>query len=128
MMKKQTSRLRGRLRISGAAAAALAALALSAQAGASARVTPAYADTPPALECEGTACAQVTVTFDEAKQQYRVHNSSADTYVRVSASNLSASAEACVAPGKDAYLLLKGITGPYRADSEGSSCGSADGT
>ncbi|HYY97588.1 MAG TPA: hypothetical protein VE642_03305 [Pyrinomonadaceae bacterium] len=121
-MKKQTNALRAGL----ATAVALAALALAGQAGASARV--AYADTPPALECEGTACAQVTVTFDEQKQQYRVHNNSTDTYVRVSASNLSASAEACVAPGKDAYLLLKGITGPYRADSEGSSCGSADGT
>jgi hypothetical protein len=126
-MKKHTNRLRARSGVRAAAAAALVALSFAGQSGASARVSPARADMPPAIECEGTACQQVTLTFDEARQQYRAHNNSSDTYVRVSASNSAASAEACVGPGKDSYLPLKSIDGPYRADSEGSSCGSAEG-
>jgi hypothetical protein len=32
--------------------------------------TPSASSLPAATECEGDACSQVTVTFDEAKQQY----------------------------------------------------------
>jgi len=84
--------------------------------------------TPATSECEGAACSQVTLTFDEQKQQYRVRNNSSDIYVRVSASNAGSSADACVAPGKTAYLPLKSIVGSYRADPSGSSCGSPEGT
>jgi hypothetical protein len=68
-----------------------------------------------AVDCEGEACGQVTVTFDETKQQYKVQNNSADRWVRVSASNLAASASACVPPGRPEYLALKNIEGSYRA-------------
>jgi hypothetical protein len=37
-------------------------------------------------DCEGDACASVTVTFDETKQQYLAQNNSSDRWVRVSAS------------------------------------------
>lgn len=117
-MTKQTRRTRGRI----AALATVVVMTLSGQMGALGRVAPV-----PALECEGTACAQVTLTFDEAKGQYRVQNNSADAWVRVTASNLAASANACVAPGKAEYLPLKGIVGAYRAD-YGSSCGGGGGT
>ncbi len=117
-MTKQTRRRQSRI----AVLAASVVLTLSGQIGALGRITPV-----PALECEGAACAQVTLTFDEAKDQYRVQNNSADAWVRVTASNLAASANACVAPGKAEYLPLKGIVGAYRAD-YGSSCGGGGGT
>lgn len=78
-------------------------------------------------DCEGTACVQVAVTFDEAKGQYRVQNNSADARVRVTASNRAASAEVCVAPGKSEHLSLKSIVGAYRADYD-ASCGGGSGT
>lgn len=117
-MTKQTRRTRGHI----AVLAASVVLTLSGQVGALGRVA-----STPALECEGAACAHVVMTFDEAKGQYRVQNNSADAWVRVSASNLAASANACVAPGKAEYLRLKGIVGAYRAD-YGSSCGGGGGT
>ncbi len=69
------------------------------------------------LECEGDACAQVTLTFDEAQQQYKVHNHS-DRTVRVEASNLAGGNRVLVAAGKEAYLAMKSIVGPYRANYE----------
>jgi hypothetical protein len=116
-MTKQTRRRRGRL----AALAAVVALTVSGQPGALGRVAP-----PPMSDCEGDGCTAVAVTFDEAKGQYRVRNNSADAWVRVTASNMSASAEVCVAPGKSDYLSLKSIVGAYKAD-RGSSCGGAGG-
>ena len=79
---------------------------------------------PPAFEeCEGDACREVAVAFDESRQQYRVHNNSTDRWVRVMASNRAASASACLAPGKDVYLTLKSIAGTYRADFAEARCG-----
>lgn len=80
-----------------------------------------------AEECEGAACAQITVTFDEAKQQFLVRNNSSDRWVRVGASNLAASAVACLPPSKDDYLSLKSIVGPYRAEFSEVRCGSQGG-
>lgn len=70
------------------------------------------------LDCEGDACAQVTLTFDEAKQQYKVQNNSADRTVRVEASNWSGGSSVRVEAGKTDYLLLKSFAGPYRANYE----------
>ncbi|HEX8686505.1 MAG TPA: hypothetical protein VF654_08385 [Pyrinomonadaceae bacterium] len=69
----------------------------------------------------------MVVTFDEAKGQYRVRNNSADAWVRVTASNMAASAEVCVGPGKTGHLSLKGIVGAYKAGYD-SSCGGGSGT
>lgn len=78
-------------------------------------------------DCEGDGCAVVSLSFDEAKGQYRAQNNSADAWVRVTASNMAASADVCVAPGKADYLPLKSIVGAYRAE-RGSSCGGGGGT
>lgn len=92
-------------------------------------IAPSYfAPSPrPALECEGDGCPPVSLTFDEAKGQYRVQNNSADAWVRVTASNMASAAEVCVAPGKSGYLSLKSIVGVYRARYD-SSCGGGGGT
>jgi hypothetical protein len=76
-----------------------------------------------AADCEGDACSQVTLTFDDAKQQYRAQNNSPDRWVHVSASNLAASAGACVEPGKSEYLSLKSLVMPYRATYADAGCG-----
>jgi hypothetical protein len=88
--------------------------------GGAARLPPA---SPAAADCEGDACAEVAVTFDESRQQYRAVNNSADRWARVTASNVVASASACLAPGKDAYLSLKSITGAYHAAYVEARCG-----
>ena len=87
----------------------------------------ARAVSSPPAECEGAACQQVTVTFDEARQQYRVQNNSADRWVRVAASNLAASAFACVGPGKAEDLPLRSIAGSYRAVYSDQTCGAGAG-
>lgn len=69
------------------------------------------------VDCEGNACTQVTLTFDEAKQQYKVQNNS-DRLVRVEASNLAGGNRVIIEAGKDAYLPMKSIIGPYRANYE----------
>jgi len=91
--------------------AASAALALSAQPGGAGHA-PAH---PAPVECEGDACAAVTLAFDEAGQRHRAQNNSADRWARVSAANLAAAASACVRPGGVAYLPLKSVVGSYRA-------------
>ena len=125
MKKRETSRL-------GPALTALAMLFGLTVPAASGRFGPvtlarAHKPSPPppraSEECEGDACSQVTVTFDESKQQYRAWNNSAERWARVTASNVAASASACLAPGKDAYLPLKSITGSYHAAYAEERCG-----
>jgi hypothetical protein len=132
MMTKHEKPLRPR-----AAAAVLAMLAglavlilpgrhdAFARGGGAARLPPA---SPAAADCEGDACSQVSVTFDESKQEYRAVNNSADRWARVTASNVAASASACLAPGKDAYLALKSIAGSYHAAYAEVRCGEAEPT
>jgi hypothetical protein len=121
-MKKQ----RGLLRLSAAAGlavlACLAAPVLSRHPEARALSLSLRPAPTEAAECEGDACGQVLVTFDESKQQYKVQNNSADRWVRVAASNPAASASACAAPGKVEYLALKNIAGAYRAAYVESGC------
>lgn len=107
-------------------AAALMVLGHSGWHATLARVTP-----PPAVsavaECEGDACAQIAVTFDGEKGQYRMQNNSADRWVKVSAANLAAYAEACAAPGTTVPLALKSIVGPHRANYDQAGCGATGG-
>lgn len=103
-----------------AALALLCALTLALSPGAAAvSATPAAS----ATDCEGDACSQVTLAFDDAKQQYHAQNNSADRWAKVSASNLAASATACLAPGAAAYLPLKSVVGPYQAAYDEPRCG-----
>ncbi len=74
-------------------------------------------------DCEGDACSQVTLIFDDAKQQYRAQNNSADRWAKVSVSNVAASASACLAPGAGDYLPLKSIVGNYQAAYAEPKCG-----
>jgi hypothetical protein len=93
--------------------------------------TNGIAPPPPAAsvsaDCEGDACPSVTLTFDDAKQQYRARNNSTDRWVSVSASNLAAASNACLAPGKDAFLPLKSLVAPYRAVFAEARCGEPEG-
>jgi hypothetical protein len=125
IMRRETLRLRAAL-VTLTMTFGMAALMASGRFGA---VTLARASSPSSLpavtECVGDACSQVTVTFDEAKQQYRAHNNSTDRWVKVSASNLAASARACLAPGKEQYLSLKSVVGSYSAEFAEPKCGEA---
>ena len=69
---------------------------------------------PVVIDCEGDACSQVSLTWEESKQQFKAHNSS-DNWVRVRAANLATDVSLCVEPSKDAYLSLKSVVAPYHA-------------
>lgn len=124
----------GRIRSRAVAAVAAALLALTtltsqAQTGAPARSLRPVSTAAPALtECEGDACSQVTLAFDEARRQYRAVNNSADRWARVTASNMAGSASACLAPGGAAYLPLKSISGAYHAAYADTRCGEPEAT
>jgi hypothetical protein len=70
---------------------------------------------PLVIDCDGDACGQVTLSWDDTKQEYKVQNNSTGQWVRVDAANLAATATTCVAAGKTEYLSLKSITGAYHA-------------
>jgi methionine-rich copper-binding protein CopC len=86
-------------------------------AGAAENLLPVSPASSLSVDCEGNACAQVTLTFDEAKQQYKVQNNS-NQLVRVEASNLAGGNRILVEAGKEAYLPMKSIVGSYRATYE----------
>lgn len=105
---------------------ALALLALSAlpgHGGLHAHARGLSPSRPAAVECEGDACSQVTLTYDDAKGEYRAQNNSTDHWTRVSASNAAASSTTCLAPGKSDSLPLKSVVGPYRAEYAEPRCG-----
>lgn len=74
-------------------------------------------------ECEGDGCTHVAITWDEAKQQYKVQNNSADRWVKVDASNLAASASLCLGPTKTDHLSLTTVVGAFRATVAEENCG-----
>lgn len=69
--------------------------------------------TPSVIDCEGNACAQIVLTWDSEKQDYKVQNNSQEQWVRVSAANLAATSRICVGPSGTAYLSLTSIVGAY---------------
>ncbi|HEY9401486.1 MAG TPA: hypothetical protein VIQ24_02245 [Pyrinomonadaceae bacterium] len=79
-------------------------------------ITPVSA-TSTSLDCEGNACTQVTLTFDEAKQQYKVQNNS-NRVVRVEGSDWAGGKSIAVEAGKTDYLPMKSFVGAYRANYE----------
>ncbi len=90
------------------------------------RLSTLLSATPASAECEGDACTQVVLTYDEVKGEYRAQNNSSDRWTRVSASNAAAAASACLAPGKSGALALKSLVGSYRADFAEARCGAQD--
>ena len=70
-----------------------------------------------AYDCEGTACSQVTLTWDEEGQQFRADNNS-DRRVRVEVSTFAGPSGITVEAGKSEYLKVKGFNGPYHANFE----------
>lgn len=74
------------MRINRLSMVALLTLACASTAAFSSRTATARAAF--ATDCEGDACSQVTVAFDESKQQYRALNNSTDRWTRIAASNL----------------------------------------
>ena len=65
-------------------------------------------------ECEGDACAQVTLTWDNDRQQFRVQNNS-DRPVQVEVTTFAGESRVRVLPGTSEYLQVKNFIGPYRA-------------
>jgi hypothetical protein len=129
-MTKHDERIRVRTKAALAVMMGVAVLMVSRRPAAFARtngIAPPASPSSAAADCEGDACASVTLTFDDAKQQYRAHNNSTDRWVSVSASNLAAASSACLAPGKDAYLPLKSMVAPYRAAFAEDRCGEPEG-
>jgi hypothetical protein len=124
-MKKRNERIR--LRVGAAVLTAITGLAVMIPAGRPGALARARVPAPLAADCEGDACPSVTLTFDDAKQQYRAHNNSTDRWVSVSASNLAAASSACLAPGKEAFLPLKSLVAPYRAVFAEVRCGEPEG-
>jgi hypothetical protein len=129
VMTRKKGRTRPRAAAGAAALLALTVLTLPGQSVASARMPPSVlAAATVVTDCEGDACAQITVAFDESKQQYRAVNNSPDRWARVTASNMAGSASACLAPGREAYLPLKSISGAYHAAYAEVRCGEPEAT
>jgi hypothetical protein len=128
-MTKRDERIRVRTKAALAVMMGLAVLTLSGQPNAFARaneVAPSRSVASAAAECEGDACTQVALTYDEVKGEYRAQNNSSDRWARVSASNAAAAASVCLAPGKSGALALKSLVGSYHADYAEARCGAQD--
>jgi hypothetical protein len=70
-----------------------------------------------APDCEGNACAQVTLTWDAGGGKYRAHNAGSRR-ARVEAFNWAGGCSVLVEPGASQYLPLRSFDGPYRANFE----------
>jgi hypothetical protein len=68
-------------------------------------------------ECEGNACSQVTLVWEDNNQQFKVQNNS-DNAVKIEVSTFAGDSTIHVEPHKTAYLLVKSFKGPYRANFE----------
>jgi hypothetical protein len=77
----------------------------------------AAASAPVAYDCEGTACSQVSVAWEDEGQRFRVENSS-DSRVKVEVTTYVGSSNVRVEPHKSAYLQVTYFNGPYHAEYE----------
>ena len=66
-------------------------------------------------DCDGNACAEVTLTWDNDRQQFRVQNDS-DRRIKVTVTTFAGDSSVIVEPRKVDYLLVKTFNGPYRAN------------
>ena len=82
---------------------------------------PAARSAPPtaraAYDCEGGACASVTLTWEEEGQRFRVDNSAARR-VRVTVTTFAGESWVVVEPQASAYLGVKNFNRAYRAEFE----------
>jgi hypothetical protein len=74
-------------------------------------------EVPAAYDCEGSACSQVTLSWDNDGQQFRVQNDS-DRRVRIDVTTFSGDSTIHVDAHKSDSLLVKTFNGPYRANYE----------
>jgi len=79
------------------------------------QVASAQVEIVTSYDCEGNACAGVTLTWDNDRQQFRVQNNS-DRRVKVTVTTFAGDSSVIVEPGKVDYLLVKTFNGPYRAN------------
>jgi hypothetical protein len=82
-----------------------------------ASLAPAAPRPAPVYDCEGTACSQVALAWEEEGQQFRAQNNS-ERRVRFEVSTFAGSSSVSVEPGKSEYLKVKSFNGPYHADYE----------
>ncbi len=75
------------------------------------------AETVVSYDCEGDACSQVALSWDNDRQQFRVQNES-DRSVKVEVTMYAGTSSLQVDAHKSDYLLVKTFTGPYRANYE----------
>jgi|SRR6266545_1864831 hypothetical protein len=68
-----------------------------------------------AYECEGNACSQVVLTWEDERQQFRVQNDS-DRRVRIDVTTFAGDSTIRVDAHKSDYLLVKTFNGPFRAN------------
>jgi hypothetical protein len=72
---------------------------------------------PAAYDCEGAACASVTLAWEEEGQRFRADNSSAQR-VRVEVETFAGKSSVVVEPQGSAHLSVKTFNGPFRAEFE----------
>lgn len=81
----------------------------------------AHAATPPPLlapyDCEGGACASVTLSWENEGQRFRADNSSSQR-VRVTVTTFAGDSWVIVEPQASGYLGVKSFNGAYRAEFE----------
>ena len=80
--------------------------------------TPSATTATSTTDCEGNACSQVSLTWDETKQQYKAQNNATDRWVKIEVSNWAGGASISIRPGGTEFLPLKSYTAPYHANYE----------
>lgn len=68
-----------------------------------------------AYDCEGNACSQVTLTWDNENQQFSVRNDSGQT-VKVEVSTFAGLSHVIIPAHEIGYLTVKTFNGSYHAN------------
>lgn len=72
---------------------------------------------PETYDCEGDACAAVTLTWEQERQQFCARNES-DRPAKVEVTTFAGRSVTHVPARQSEYLEVKTFNGPYRADYE----------